>query len=64
MADEDRIRLEPSWKARIGDYLQREDIAALGAFLRQRKAQGLRIYPPGAQIFTMQARTSASFSAK
>lgn len=52
MADEDRIRLEPSWKARIGDYLQREDIAALGAFLRQRKAQGLRIYPPGAQIFS------------
>ena len=52
MADEDRIRLEPSWKARICDYLQREDIAALGAFLRQRKTQGLRIYPPGAQIFS------------
>ncbi|MFZ2753603.1 MAG: uracil-DNA glycosylase [Lysobacteraceae bacterium] len=52
MADEDRIRLDPSWKARIGDYLQREDIAALGAFLRQRKALGLRIYPPGAQIFS------------
>lgn len=52
MADEDRIRLDPSWKAHIGDYLQREDIAALGAFLRQRKAQGLRIYPPGAQIFS------------
>ena len=50
MADDDRIKLDPSWKAHIGDYLQREDIAALGAFLRQRKAQGLRIYPPGAQI--------------
>ena len=29
MADDDRIRLEPSWKTRIGDYLQREDIAAV-----------------------------------
>ncbi len=52
MADEDRIRLDAAWKTRIGDYLQREDIAALGAFLRQRKAQGVRIYPPGAQIFS------------
>ncbi len=52
MADDDRIKLDPSWKAHIGDYLQREDIAALGAFLRKRKAQGLRIYPPGAQIFS------------
>ena len=52
MADDDRIKLDPSWKAHIGDYLQREDIAALGAFLRQRKAQGLRIYPPGARIFS------------
>ena len=52
MADEDRIKLDPAWKAHIGDYLQREDIAALGAFLRQRKAQGARIYPPGAQIFS------------
>ena len=51
MADEDRIKLDPSWKSRIGDYLQREDMAALGNFLRQRKAQGVRIYPPGAQIF-------------
>lgn len=52
MADDDRIRLDAAWKTRIGDYLQREDIAALGAFLRQRKAQGARIYPPGAQIFS------------
>jgi uracil-DNA glycosylase len=52
MADDDRIKLDPSWKSRIGDYLQREDMAALGIFLRQRKAQGVRIYPPGAQIFS------------
>ena len=52
MTDDDRIKLDPSWKSRIGDYLQREDMAALGIFLRQRKAQGVRIYPPGAQIFS------------
>lgn len=49
--NEDRIKLEPSWKDRIGDYLQRDDMHALSAFLRQRKAAGARIYPPGPQIF-------------
>ena len=48
---DDRIKLEPSWKARIGDYLQRDDMQSLAAFLRQRKAAGARIYPPGAEIF-------------
>lgn len=48
---DDRIKLEPSWKTRIGDYLLREDMAALAAFLRQRKQQGARIYPPGPRIF-------------
>ena len=51
MTDDSRIKLDPSWKARLGDYLQREDMAALSAFLRQRKAQGARIYPPGQEIF-------------
>ena len=50
-AEHDRIRLEPSWKERIGDYLQRPDMQALAAFLRDRKAAGARIYPPGADIF-------------
>lgn len=49
---DDRIKLDPSWKSRIGDYLLREDMAALSAFLRQRKQQGARIYPPGPQIFS------------
>ena len=49
---DDRIKLESSWKNRIGDYLMCEEMTALGAFLRQRKAQGARIYPPGAQIFS------------
>lgn len=51
MTDDDRIKLEPSWKARIGDWLQRPDMRDLSAFLRQRKAAGARIYPPGPQIF-------------
>jgi uracil-DNA glycosylase len=47
----DRIKLEPSWKARVGDYLQRDDMRALSAFLRTRRAQGARIFPPPANIF-------------
>src|SRR5690606_21646772 len=45
------VTLEPSWKSRVGDYLQREDMQALASFLRQRKSAGARIYPPGPQIF-------------
>ena len=48
---EDRIKLEPSWKARVGDWLQREDMRALSDFLRERKARGAEVYPPGPQIF-------------
>ncbi|NCT70603.1 MAG: uracil-DNA glycosylase [Xanthomonadaceae bacterium] len=51
MTDDDRVKLEPSWKAHIGDWLQRPDMRELSAFLRQRKAAGARIYPPGPQIF-------------
>jgi uracil-DNA glycosylase len=49
--EEAKIQLEPSWKARIGDWLLREDMRALSAFLRQRKAAGAHIFPPGPQIF-------------
>ena len=58
MTEEDRIRLEPSWKARIGDWLQRPEMRELSAFLRQRKAAGARIYPPGPQIFAAFDATS------
>ena len=51
MADDDRIKLEASWKSHVGDYLQRDDMQALAGFLRERKARGARIYPPGPQIF-------------
>lgn len=51
MNDAARIRLEPSWKARVGDYLQRPDMQALSAFLRAEKQAGKHIYPPGPEIF-------------
>ena len=47
----DRVQLEPSWKARVGDYLQRDDMQRLAAFLRERKAAGARVYPPGPDLF-------------
>ncbi len=49
--NEDRVRLEPSWKARVGDYLGRPDMQALGEFLRAEKQAGKVIYPPGPDIF-------------
>jgi uracil-DNA glycosylase len=48
----DRIKLEPSWKAHVGDWLLRPEMRELSGFLRQRKAAGARIFPPGSQIFS------------
>lgn len=45
------VKLEPSWKARIGDYLQRPEMRALSSFLRAEKQAGKHIYPPGGEIF-------------
>lgn len=45
------LQLEPSWKARVGDWFAREDMRQLAAFLRQRKAAGARVYPAGKDIF-------------
>jgi len=50
-AERDRIRIEPSWKARVGNWLLRPEMRALSAFLRAEKAAGKRIYPPAPQIF-------------
>jgi uracil-DNA glycosylase len=47
----DRLQLDPSWKAHVGDYLRRPDMQELAAFLRERKAAGAKVYPPGADIF-------------
>jgi uracil-DNA glycosylase len=46
-----QVRLEPSWKARVGDWLLRPEMRALSAFLRAEKAAGKRIYPASANIF-------------
>ncbi|MFT4246588.1 MAG: uracil-DNA glycosylase [Pseudomonas sp.] len=46
-----RIQLEPSWRGRVGDWLLRPEMQQLSAFLRQRKAAGARIFPPGPRIF-------------
>ncbi|PNS08555.1 uracil-DNA glycosylase [Solilutibacter silvestris] len=47
----DSVRLEPSWKARVGDWLQRDDMRALSAFLRERLHEGVRIHPDPNHIF-------------
>ncbi len=51
MTDNDTIRLEPSWKARVGDWFQREDMRALSTFLRERIRAGARIHPEPKNIF-------------
>ena len=48
---EDRVKLEPSWKARVGSQFERPEMLALGEFLRAEKAAGKVIYPPGGRIF-------------
>jgi uracil-DNA glycosylase len=50
-AEADRIRLEASWKARLGSYLERPEMRALADFLRVEKRAGKVLYPPGAEIF-------------
>ena len=51
MSEAHPVRLEESWKARVGDWFAREDMRQLSAFLRQRKAAGATLYPPGKDIF-------------
>ncbi|MEO8857954.1 MAG: uracil-DNA glycosylase [Burkholderiaceae bacterium] len=57
MSDASRIQLEASWKARLGDYLQRSDMQALATFLREEIHHGKRIYPPGPEIFAAFSHT-------
>ncbi|MEV8520625.1 uracil-DNA glycosylase [Dyella marensis] len=49
--NEGRVKLEPSWKERIGAYLERPEMQALAGFLRAEKQQGKVIFPPGPEIF-------------
>jgi uracil-DNA glycosylase len=56
MTDE-RLQIEPSWKARVGDYFDRPEMHALSEFLRAEKRAGKRIYPHGTEIFAAFAAT-------
>ncbi len=47
----DRLRMDASWKARVGDWFERDDMRGLSTFLQARKAAGARIFPPGPEIF-------------
>lgn len=48
---ETRVKLEPSWKERVGAYLDRPDMQALSEFLRSELRGGKVIFPPPKQIF-------------
>lgn len=50
MTDE-RLKLEPSWKVRVGDHFDRPEMIALREFLVAEKRAGRRIYPSGPNIF-------------
>lgn len=48
---QDRVALESGWKAVLGDEFEKPYMKQLGDFLRQEKAAGKVIYPPGSLIF-------------
>ncbi len=51
MSDSKPGQLHPSWQAVIGDELHKPYMEALRDFLKQEKAAGKTIYPPGPLIF-------------
>ncbi|MFS0826018.1 uracil-DNA glycosylase [Pseudomonas phoenicis] len=51
MTDDDRIKLEPSWKAALRAEFDQPYMHQLREFLRQEYAAGKQIYPPGPMIF-------------
>ena len=51
MTDDDRIKLEPSWKNALRDQFEQPYMQQLREFLRQEHAAGKEIYPPGPLIF-------------
>ena len=51
MTNEDRIKLEPSWKEALHEEFEKPYMKQLGEFLRAEKAAGKVIFPPGPLIF-------------
>ncbi|HKS14500.1 MAG TPA: uracil-DNA glycosylase [Pseudomonas sp.] len=51
MTDDDRIKLEPSWKTALRAEFEQPYMQQLRDFLRQEHAAGKEIYPPGPLIF-------------
>ena len=51
MSAADKVKLEASWKQALHDEFDKPYMIALGDFLRQEKAAGKEIYPPGPLIF-------------
>ena len=45
------MKLETSWHQRLAPLFETAEMEGLGDFLRQEKAAGKKIYPPGAKIF-------------
>ena len=46
-----RVKLDASWRARVGDYLERAQMLELSDFLRGELKRGKAIYPPPKRIF-------------
>lgn len=46
-----RVKLDASWKARMGDQFETPEMLALSEFLRNEKQAGKVIYPRGNEIF-------------
>ncbi|MAX91541.1 MAG: uracil-DNA glycosylase [Pseudomonas sp.] len=52
MNQDDRVKLEESWKAALKEEFEQPYMKQLGEFLRREKAAGKVIYPPGPLIFS------------
>ena len=46
-----KVKLETSWHQRLAHLFKTAEMEGLGDFLRQEKAAGKKIYPPGGKIF-------------
>jgi uracil-DNA glycosylase len=46
------VQIESSWKAVLGEEFEKAYFQQLRTFLYQEKAQGVKIFPPGKQIFS------------